>query len=105
MKIKKISKRTKDIPQKKLKRLNEIQELVRKNKTILLVSIKNIPASQFQEISKNLRKEAVVKVPKKRMTLKALDLIEDKAKEELKKLVGEDMAILFSNVDIPCKFF
>lgn len=58
-------KRENPIPQSKIKSLKELAELIKTKKTILIASIKDIPASQFQEIGKKLRGKAIVKVPKK----------------------------------------
>ena len=95
----KILKRDKPIPQSKLKIVEEIEELMETKKTILIASIKNIPNSQFQEITKKLRGKAIVKVPKKNLVLRVL---EKKSKEEIIKLknsINDSFAILFSDLD------
>ncbi|MDO8528674.1 MAG: 50S ribosomal protein L10 [Nanoarchaeota archaeon] len=79
--------------------VKDLVNLIKGNKTILVVSIKDIPASQFQEIGKKLRGKAEVRVPKKSMILRA---IESSGNEELKKLessIKESTAVLFSNTD------
>ncbi len=94
-----MSLRTKEIPKKKVKLVEDLKELIKKNKTILVVSIKNIPAAKFQEIAKKLRGKAVVKVPKKSLINRA---IEESGRQEIKKLEGnidESFSILFSNED------
>ena len=53
------------IPERKIKDVKEISELVKNKKTVLIASIKNLPASQYQEIGKKLRGKAIIKVPKK----------------------------------------
>ena len=53
-----------NIPEGKTKTVKELVELMKKKKTVLIASIKNIPASQFQEIGKKLRGKAIIKVPK-----------------------------------------
>src|SRR5271157_1450380 len=83
---------------KKIKSVKELSELIKKKETILIASIKNIPASQFQEISKKLRDKAIIKVPKKNL----INRVFDSSNEEIKKLkeyVGDSTAIIFSDLD------
>jgi len=83
----------------KIEIVDKLLNLIKNKKTILIASIKNIPASQFQEITKKLRGKAIVKVPKKNLMLKALD---NSKKEEIKKLkekIDESFAILFSDIE------
>ena len=77
--------KTSKIPEKKKKAVSELSKLIQEKKTILVVSIKNIPGSQFQEIVKKLRGKAIVKVPKKNLIIKALD----SSKEEEIKSKGK----------------
>jgi len=86
------------VPVYKIKAVKELKDLTKSKKTILVASIKNIPGSQFQEIVKKLRGKAIVKVPKKRLILMALD----SENEEIKKLrskIDDSFAILFSDLD------
>lgn len=89
----------KNIPEKKVKAVDEMSKLSKNKRTILIASIKNLPASQFQEITKKLRGKAIVKVPKKNITIRALNGSDIPEIEELKKRVGSDVAILFSDLD------
>lgn len=89
-------KREKPISDLKLKRVKELAELMKKNKTIMVVSIKSIPGNQFQEIKKKLMKNAKVRVMKKSTMLKA---VEEARLDRLKEHVHEDVAILFSDMD------
>ncbi|MEK6945855.1 MAG: 50S ribosomal protein L10 [Nanoarchaeota archaeon] len=94
------SKETKrKIPKKKLAEVESLKNLIKSKKTILIASIKNIPASQFQEISKSLRGKAVVKVPKKNLIIRAIDSSEKKEVLDLKESITENIAILFSDLD------
>ena len=92
-------KKSKKISEVKLKTVKEFENLVKNKRTILVASIKNIPASQVQEISKKLRGKAVVKVPKKNLIFMGLDFSKDKEIEKLKEKIIEDFAILFSDLD------
>lgn len=98
-KIKTSDKKPKEVSEVKLKTVKEFENLVKNKGTILVASIKNIPASQVQEISKKLRGKAVVKVPKKNLIFMGLDFSKDKEIEKLKENIREDFAILFSDLD------
>ncbi len=79
--------------------VTELVELIKNKKTVLIASIKNLPASQFQEIGKKLRGKAIVKVPKKNLIYRA---IEDSGNEEIKKLeeqIQDSVAVLFSDLE------
>lgn len=91
-------KRENPIPDVKIKSVKELIDLIKDNKTILLVSIKNLPASQFQEIVKKLRGKAIVKVSKKNFIFRALDKSGNDAVKKLKEQITENVAILFSNL-------
>ena len=93
------AKKPKKVSEVKLKAVKEFENLIKNKKTILVSSIKNIPASQVQEISKKLRGKAIVKVPKKNLIFMGLDFSKDKEIEKLKENIKEDFAILFSDLD------
>lgn len=92
-------KKTSQVSKAKIKTVSELGELIKNNKTILIVSIKNIRASQYQEITKKLRGRAVVKVPKKNLIFKAIDSSKDETVKKLKEHIKESSAILFSDID------
>ena len=87
------------VSEKKISIVRELSDLIKNNKTFLIASIKNLPASQFQEIGKRLRKEAVIKVPRKNLILRAIDSSGNEKIKELKNHIQENTAILFSNKD------
>lgn len=87
------------IPEKKLNEVKELSDLLKNQKTILIASIKNLPASQFQEISKKLRGKAIIKMPKKNLIFRAIDNLKDSHLEKIKKCIKESSVILFSNID------
>jgi len=91
--------RTAEIPERKKKTVQELSELIRKKRTILIASIKNLPASQFQEIGKKLRGKAIVKVPKKNLIFRAIDESGNESVKELKEQIKDNVAILFSDLD------
>ncbi|PIN89675.1 50S ribosomal protein L10 [Candidatus Pacearchaeota archaeon CG10_big_fil_rev_8_21_14_0_10_32_14] len=92
-------KREKPIPTKKLNSSKELSDLSKNKRTILLASIKNLPASQFQEISKKLRGKAIVKVPKKNIAIRAFNSVKEDKMKELNMQIIEDVAILFSDME------
>ena len=87
------------VSKKKIEGLSEITKLAKESRTILVASIKNIPLSQYQEISKKLRGKAVVKVPKKSIIFRMLDSLKEKSAEEFKEMIEESTAVLFSDMD------
>ncbi|MBR9701597.1 50S ribosomal protein L10 [Candidatus Pacearchaeota archaeon] len=93
------TKRQNPIPESKKNTVKELAELIKSKKTILIVSIKNIPGSQFQEITKKLRGKAVVKVPKKNIMFRAIDNSGNGVVEKLKEQFQESVAILFSDTE------
>ena len=87
------------IPEKNISSVKEFSDLIKEKRTILIVSIKNLPASQFQEISKKLRGKALVKVPKKNLIIRAINDSKNEKVKQIKEYIGESIAILFSDLD------
>ncbi len=87
------------VSKKKIAAVKELSELVKSKNTILIASIKSMPASQFQQVSKKLRGKATVKVPKKNLIFMAIDSANNESLKSLKEKVMEDAAILFSDLD------
>jgi len=84
---------------------DEKKELVRElgnlmnKKTVMIVSINDLPSSQFQEIRKKLRGRAEVRVTKKSLIDFALEHAKNEHLEELEKYVNDNTAIIFSDED------
>lgn len=91
--------REKEIPEKKLQIVSELEDLIKNKKTIVIASIKGISGSQYQEIVKGLRGMAIVKVPKKSLIFRALDSAGNDAVKKLKEHFKESSSILFSDID------
>jgi large subunit ribosomal protein L10 len=87
------------VPERKIKEVQELSDLLKNKKTILIASIKNLPASQFQEISKKLRGKAIVKLPKKNLVFRAIDNLKDEDLKKIKEKIEESSVLLFSNQD------
>jgi large subunit ribosomal protein L10 len=83
----------------KKKTVKELVELIKTKRTFLIASIRNIPASQFQEISKKLRGGVVVKVPKKNLILKALEVAGETVGKDIEARLSDNTAMLFSDMD------
>src|SRR3989338_3892715 len=87
------------VSKEKKKIVQDLTNLIDSKNTIMLVSIKGLPAAQFQKIKKNLGNHAEVSVPKKRILKMAID---NSKKQEVKKLdnyLKEDIALLISDDD------
>ncbi|MAG79181.1 50S ribosomal protein L10 [Candidatus Pacearchaeota archaeon] len=93
------SKVVEHIPERKTKSVKELIDLIKNKKTILIASIKNLPASQFQEIGKKLRDKAIIKVPKKNLIFRSIDNSGSDEVKKLKEQIKDSMAILFSDLD------
>lgn len=92
-------KREKPIPEFKERTVKEVVEKIKSSKTILLVSTKGLPASQFQSIKKKLRGKADIVFTKRSLVLRAIDKVGKGSLVELKKEITADTAVLFSNLD------
>ena len=97
-KINKKGRERKDIPENKLKSVAELENLIKKNKTFMICSIKGLPGKQYQAIKKKIRDYAKVKVIKKSLVLRAIDSSGIEI-NKLKEHVVEDSALLFSDID------
>ncbi len=87
------------ISEKKKETVKELTNLIKGKRTILIVSIKSIPTSQFQEITKKLRGKAIVKVPKKNLIFHALENSGDEKIKKIEEEIKDNVAILFSDMD------
>ncbi len=92
------SEKEKPISEKKVKTVSELENLIKKNKTFMICSIKSLPGKQYQAIKKKLREYAKVKVVKKNLILKAIDNSGIEIKK-MKEHIKEDCALLFSPLD------
>ncbi|GAF98927.1 unnamed protein product, partial [marine sediment metagenome] len=86
------------VSEEKKQKVKELAELMKK-KTVMIVSIKNLPSAQFQDIKKKLRGKAKIQVAKKKLIDFALDHSGIKELHELIPYVEESTAILFSDKD------
>lgn len=90
--------KTTHVTEEKKKSVKELTELV-KSKNILIASIKNLPASQIQEITKKLRGKAIVKVPKRNLMVRAIDASGVGQVKDIEQKINDNVAVLFSDMD------
>jgi large subunit ribosomal protein L10 len=91
--------REKDIPEYKKEKVKRFAKLLNGSRSVLIVSIKNLPAKQLQLISKKLRGEGKLKVVKKSIITRAIDDVKKGTIKNLKKYLKENIGFLFSNLD------
>jgi len=87
----------KKVPEYKKKLVSDLKNLITGNKTVLVASIRNLPAALYQEIVKKVRGSAVVKFPKKSLIYRAIDETGIEELQPLKEKIDESFAILFSD--------
>jgi large subunit ribosomal protein L10 len=88
-----------EIPQSKIKVVQDLKNKFKESKTILLASTKKLPSSQFHEIKKKLRGKAEIIVAKKSLVLRAIGESGKKDLEGLKERIDSDIALFFSDID------
>lgn len=69
------------------------------SKTVLIASTKGLPSSQFNQIKKNFRGTADIRVLKKSIVNRAIKETEKGAIQHLKSHIGADVAVFFSDLD------
>ncbi|MEK6914171.1 MAG: 50S ribosomal protein L10 [Nanoarchaeota archaeon] len=57
----------------KEKNVEELAQKIKKSRTLMIASIKNLPSKQFQDIKKSIRKDAYVRVAKKNIMIRSLE--------------------------------
>jgi len=92
-------KKSTHVSEEKKQIVKDLSELIKGKKTIMIASIKDLPASQFQEIGKKLRGKAIVKVPKKNLIFRAIDASGNEAVAKIKEQIGNSVAVLFSDLE------
>jgi len=92
-------KQTKHVSKEKIEAVKKIADAMKSAKTVMLVSIKNLPSNQLQKIKKDLRGKASMQVAKKSALVRAVDATGIKELDEMKKHIQEDCALLISNDD------
>jgi ribosomal protein L10 len=88
-----------NVSEEKKKAVEELAEKMKNSKTVLIASIKGLPASQFQKIKKSLRGKAEIVVVKKTIVNRAIDKCEKAGLLKLKDNITSDIALFFSEED------
>ncbi|MEM4330793.1 MAG: 50S ribosomal protein L10 [Candidatus Pacearchaeota archaeon] len=88
----------KKVSPKKRKIVEEIKELLKK-RSILVCSIKNIRASQLQQIRKKMRDKAIMKVARINLIRIAIEETNNENLKEVLKHINSDYILLFSDED------
>jgi large subunit ribosomal protein L10 len=91
--------REKPIPEEKTKLVKEISDKMKESRTVLIASCKGLPGKQFHDIKKKLRGKADFQVAKKSALERAIDGVDKGAIKNLKKEVGADVVIFFSDMN------
>lgn len=91
--------REKPIPSAKLEEIEELKENIKKFRTVLIASCKGLPGLQYHAIKKDLRGRVEIKMSKKTLFSRAIDGIEKGQIKNLKKEIGADISLFFSDLD------
>lgn len=83
----------------KEKQVDNIADKIKNSKTLMIVSVKGLPSKQFQEIKKSIRNEALVKITKKNIILRALKKFGKESALNLKDYIESDFALVISDKD------
>lgn len=85
--------------EEKKKLVKALGAKMKKSKTVLIASTKNLPSSQFHQIKKNFRGKAEIAVAKKSIILRAIATTEKGALQNLKEYITADVALFFSDIE------
>jgi large subunit ribosomal protein L10 len=80
-------------------RVKTLIEKIKNAKTLMIVSIKNLPSKQFQDIKKSLRGKALVKVAKKNIMNRAIKGFGKESILPLEKEIQENSAFVISDIE------
>jgi len=83
----------------KAETVKKLSEKIKNSKTLMIVSIKNLPSKQFQDIKKSLRGKALVKVAKKNIMLRTIKGFGKESILPLEKQIKENSAFVISDIE------
>lgn len=95
----KINKEETKVHKAKAETVKKLAEKIKNSKTLMIVSIKNLPSRQFQSIKKSLRGKALVKVAKKNIMLRAIKKFGKESILPLEKQIQENCAFVISDIE------
>lgn len=95
------------IPEKTIKRTHEkkerkvkkLAEQIKNAKTLMIVSVKNLPSRQFQNIKKTIREDVLIKIAKKNILNRAIERLGKESILPLKKEIKENCAFAISDLE------
>ena len=87
------------VPEWKKKAVEELKNDIEKFDIISIVNLENLPNKQFQQIRKKLKNKIEIKVKKKAILLRALEVCSKKRVKELAKQLTGVPALLLSNIN------
>lgn len=83
----------------KIKQVEEIKNLCKNNRYLIISNIEKINANKFNEIRRKLKKDCLIKVIKKSTLLKVIENFEIN-KEEIEKEINKPFCIIITNIDL-----
>jgi ribosomal protein L10 len=86
------------ISKAKVEAVKRIAQILKGAKCVMLVSIKSLPAAQFQKMKKELRGKADLEVAKKSLLIRAMDASGIDGIEGLKANVKEEKGIFLKTI-------
>ncbi len=90
-------------PKWKIETVEELKNIFTNHPVIAIVSFRNVTAKQMQEIRREFKDKAIIKVTKNSLIDRALDAVSGNIKK-LKDFVGDQTAIIASNIN-PFKLY
>ncbi len=83
----------------KAKVVSELAEKIKNKKTLMIISIKDLPSKQFQEIKKKIRGDVEVKVAKKNIFVRTIKALRKESALKLESHINENCAFVLSDID------
>jgi len=94
----------KEIPQWKLDEVKQLVELFHQHKNVAVIEVARLNDKQVQDIRKNLRNKAVLRMSKKNLQLRAVDQYKNESNmehlDDLAANIPGQAALCFTNLDI-----
>ena len=92
------------IPQWKLEEVDHLIDLFKQHKTVAVIEVASINDKQIQEVRKQLRGKAIVRMSKKSLQTRAIEQFKKESKkenlDELVKNIAAQSSFVFTNLDI-----
>jgi len=87
------------VSEEKKQIVKNLTNLIKNNRTLMIVSSKGLPGRQFNEIKKKMRGLAELRVAKKSAILKAIESVEKGSVQNLKQNISADYVLIFSDTE------